>query len=190
MKSTPSITTHRALVSTSQVPHQREVSLLDVLDRVVDTGVVVDGELFLQVAEIDLINVSLKLVLSSTERLRGAQRTASRKELERQKLELKELQRDLERAQKLVPAKMSFESPQKAEHGLAKLVLTLVELIRKLMERQAMRRIQGESLSEIEIERLGLTFKALEKKMNELKDVFGIKDHELNLELGPIGNLM
>jgi hypothetical protein len=73
---------------------------------------------------------------------------------------------------------------------LAKLVLTLVELIRKLLEKQAMRRIEGGSLGEEEIEGIGETLMKLENKMKELKEIFGLKDEELNLNLGPLGDLM
>jgi len=80
--------------------------------------------------------------------------------------------------------------PKNVEKGLAKLVLTLVELIRKLMEKQAMRRVDAGSLSDEEIERIGETLMKLEDKMKELKDIFGLKDEELNLKLGPLGDLM
>lgn len=80
--------------------------------------------------------------------------------------------------------------PQTAEKGLAKLVLTLIELIRKLMEKQAMRRIESGSLTEAEIERVGETLMKLENKMQELKRSFGLEDEDLNLNLGPLGNLM
>lgn len=179
--------------SRASILHSQGTSLLDVLDRVIDKGVVVDGEVMLQVADIELVNVGLKLVLSSTERMRGLRNgrpALSKEELIHETAELKALEKNLERAVKLVPETVNADSPKKAEHGLAKLVLTLIELIRKLMERQAMRRIAGGSLTDFEVERLGLTFKALERKMEEMKQVFGIKDHELNLELGPIGNLM
>ena len=73
---------------------------------------------------------------------------------------------------------------------MAKLVLTLVELIRKLLEKQAMRRIEGGSLTDEEIERMGETLLKLENKMQELKEIFGLKDEDLNLNLGPLGNLM
>ena len=76
------------------------------------------------------------------------------------------------------------------EQGLAKLVLTLIELIRQLLERQALRRIEGGSLSEDQIERLGETFMKLEHKMEELKRTFGLSDEDLNLNLGPLGDLM
>lgn len=76
------------------------------------------------------------------------------------------------------------------EQGLAKLVLTLIELIRQLLERQALRRIEGGSLSDEQIERLGDTFMKLEHKMGELKETFGLSDEDLNLNLGPLGDLM
>lgn len=81
-------------------------------------------------------------------------------------------------------------NPENIENGLAKLVLTIVELIRKLMERQAMRRIENGSLSEEEIERIGETLMKLENKILELKELFGLKDEELNINLGPLGDLM
>jgi len=76
------------------------------------------------------------------------------------------------------------------EKGLAQLVLTLVELLRELMERQALRRIEGGSLSAEEVERLGETFMLLERRMEELKDAFGLEDEDLNLDLGPLGKLL
>ncbi|MEN6453762.1 MAG: gas vesicle protein K [Prolixibacteraceae bacterium] len=81
-------------------------------------------------------------------------------------------------------------NPDNAESGLAQLVLTLVELIRKLVEKQAIRRVEGGSLSEEEIERLGETLMKLEFKMEELKKVFNLKDEDLNINLGPLGDLM
>jgi Gas vesicle protein K len=76
------------------------------------------------------------------------------------------------------------------ERGLAQLVLTVIELLRQLMERQAIRRIEGGTLSAEEIERLGRTFMALAERMDELKQTFGLTDEDLNLDLGPLGNLM
>jgi Gas vesicle protein K len=76
------------------------------------------------------------------------------------------------------------------EKGLAQLVLTLVELIRQLMERQALRRIEGGSLSADEVERLGETFMLLEQKMEELREHFELDEEDLNLDLGPLGRLI
>ena len=79
---------------------------------------------------------------------------------------------------------------EKVEQGLAKLVLTLIELIRRLMEKQAIRRIENNSLTDEQIEELGTTFMKLDEKMQELKVVFNLEDEDLNLNLGPLGDLM
>lgn len=80
--------------------------------------------------------------------------------------------------------------PQSVERGLAQLVLTLVDLLRQLMERQAVRRMEGGTLSDEEIERLGQTFMLLERRMKELKETFGLTDKDLNIDLGPLGKLL
>lgn len=80
--------------------------------------------------------------------------------------------------------------PERVERGLAQLVLTLVELLRQLMERQALRRMESGTLTEEEVERLGETFMRLAERMEELKREFGLEDRDLNLELGPLGRLM
>ena len=74
--------------------------------------------------------------------------------------------------------------------GLAQLVLTLIELLRQLMERQAIRRVEAGRLSDEQVERLGQALMALEDRMEELKDIFGLEDRDLNLNLGPLGNLL
>ena len=80
--------------------------------------------------------------------------------------------------------------PEKVQQGLAKLVLTLIELLRQLLERQALHRIEAGSLSDDEIERMGQTFLALEERMEDLKKAFDLEGEELNLNLGPLGDLM
>jgi hypothetical protein len=80
--------------------------------------------------------------------------------------------------------------PECVEQGLAKLVLIVIELVRRLMEHQAMRRVEAGSVSDDEIERLGETFLKLGKRMDELKAAFGLQDDDLNLNLGPLGDLM
>jgi hypothetical protein len=79
--------------------------------------------------------------------------------------------------------------PEDVQRGLAQLVLTLVEVLRELMERQALRRMEAGTLHDDEIERLGMTFIALRERMDELKDLFGLTDEDLNLDLGPLGKL-
>jgi hypothetical protein len=76
------------------------------------------------------------------------------------------------------------------ERGLAQLVLTIIELLRQLMERQALRRIDVGNLSEEQVERLGWTFMELDKRMEELREQFGLTEADLNLDLGPLGNLL
>jgi hypothetical protein len=85
------------------------------------------------------------------------------------------------------PSRLNLD-PEKVEQGLVKLVLTLVELLRQLLERQAIRRMEGGSLSDEEIERLGMTLLKLAQRMEELKAHFGIDD--LNIDLGPLGKLL
>jgi CII-binding regulator of phage lambda lysogenization HflD len=79
--------------------------------------------------------------------------------------------------------------PDKVEQGLARLVLTLVELLRKLLEHQAIRRMDGNTLSDAEVERLGLALLKLESRMDELKEAFGLTDEDLRIDLGPLGQI-
>ena len=80
--------------------------------------------------------------------------------------------------------------PESVERGLAQLVLTIVELLRQLMERQAIHRVEAGGLTPDEVERLGRTLMLLEQRMEELKEQFGLEDRDLNLNLGPLGNLL
>jgi hypothetical protein len=80
--------------------------------------------------------------------------------------------------------------PERVQRGLAQLVLTIVELLRQLMERQALRRIDGGTLSDEQIERLGRTFMELDARMAELREEFGLDEEDLNLDLGPLGRLL
>jgi hypothetical protein len=102
---------------------------------------------------------------------------------------LSDLAGQLERAENLLRGRVNAD-PENLEKGLAQLVLTVIELLRQLMERQAIRRIEGGTLSAAEVERLGRTFMALAERMDELKTVFGLTDEDLNLDLGPLGQLM
>jgi len=246
----------------------REVTLFDLLDTALDRGIVVQGDATISVADVDLVFLGLKVVLTSVETMRswrrggdqgreskdnsncrtlaitqphgaqpppavngrdacpedgeGAGSERNRRESRRYKAvadtgHLPTHPRPPLRAPSafagdevpLQPTKGSPEGakcravrrprapcerlaaePEKAEKGLAKLVLTVVELLRRLLEQQAIRRMQGGSLSEEEIERMGEVFQRLEHKIKELKRVFGLEGEELNLELGPLGRLM
>lgn len=81
-------------------------------------------------------------------------------------------------------------SPENIEQGLAKLVLSLVELLRQLLERQAIRRMEGGSLNEQQVEQMGEALMTLEKKISELANHFGLTPADLNLDLGPLGRLL
>ena len=96
---------------------------------------------------------------------------------------------ELDRIRDAFPRRVNAD-PEKVEQGLAQLVLTLVELLRQLMERQALRRMEQGTLTDEQIERLGETFMKLEARMNELKAEFGLEDRDLNLHLGPLGDLL
>ena len=80
--------------------------------------------------------------------------------------------------------------PEDIEQGLAKLVLTLIEFLRQVLEHQAVRRMEGGGLSEDEIEQLGLSLLRLSEKLEEIKVVFGLEGEELNIDLGPLGKLL
>ncbi len=75
------------------------------------------------------------------------------------------------------------------ENGLAKLVLSIIELIRRLLEKQALRRMDAGTLTDEEIERVGAALMKLEEKMAEMKQIFGLADDDLNLNLGPVRSL-
>ncbi|MGW7570045.1 gas vesicle protein K [Streptomyces tendae] len=80
--------------------------------------------------------------------------------------------------------------PDTVERDLIKLVLTVVELLRQLMERQALRRVDEGDLSEDQEERIGLTLMLLDDRMTELRDRYGLRPEDLNLDLGPLGPLL
>ncbi|KAA9159289.1 gas vesicle protein K [Amycolatopsis acidicola] len=80
--------------------------------------------------------------------------------------------------------------PEATERSLVTLVLTVVELLRQLMEKQALRRVDDGDLSDEQIEAIGLTLMHLEDRMGELCDHFGVTPEDLNIDLGPLGPLL
>jgi gas vesicle protein GvpK/gas vesicle protein GvpL/GvpF len=88
------------------------------------------------------------------------------------------------------PAHRITADPENVAKGLGQLVLTIVELLRQLMERQALRRIDAGGLSAEQIERLGTTFMELDKRMEQLRTEFELEPEDLNLDLGPLGRLL
>jgi hypothetical protein len=86
-------------------------------------------------------------------------------------------------------SRINFDSAN-PEDGLAQLVLTVIELIRQIVERHAMRRVEGGTLTDQQVEDLGVALMNLEEKMEELKEIFGLDAEDLNIDLGPLGSLM
>jgi hypothetical protein len=80
--------------------------------------------------------------------------------------------------------------PDEVQRDLVRLVLTLVELVRQLMERQALRRVDSGDLSDEQVEQLGLALMRLEQAMTELRERFDIAEGDLNIDLGPLGPLL
>lgn len=81
-------------------------------------------------------------------------------------------------------------SPDDIETGVSQLVLTLVEFVRQVLEHQAVRRMEGGTLTEDEMERLGLALMRLETRLDEVRQVFGLEKDDLNIDLGPLGRLL
>lgn len=170
------------------------MTLVDALDKVLEKGAVINGDIVLRVADVDLVFLGLRLILTSVSK---AEELSGRKFSDPDKgftpedtAYIQKLQREIKRTEENIPKLIDLGSPKKAEQGLAKLVLTLVELIRKLMEKEAFRRLKRGTLSPAEIQKLGLSLKAVRKKIKEIQTIFGIEDEDLNLDLGPLGNLM
>ncbi|MFH2030730.1 MAG: gas vesicle protein GvpJ [Bacteroidota bacterium] len=170
------------------------VTLVDALDKVLEKGAVINGDIMIRVADVDLVYLGLRLILTSiskAEELSGKNFSNPDKEFTSNDIEyIQKLQREIKRAEENIPKLIDLGSPKKTEQGLAQLVLTLVELIRKLMEKEAFRRVKRGTLSKAEIQKLGLSLKAVKKKIKEVQAIFGIEDEELNLDLGPLENLM
>ncbi len=97
-------------------------------------------------------------------------------------------ERELRELARALPERINAD-PEQIESGLARLVLTLIELLRKVLEHQAIRRMDGGTLSDEEIERLGMALFKLNERMQELKSTFGLTDDDLEIDLGPLGRL-
>jgi hypothetical protein len=89
----------------------------------------------------------------------------------------------------IVPERINSD-PESVERGLVSLVLTIVELLRQLVERQAIRRVDHGDLSDDQVERIGTTLMMLDERMTELREHFGLSPEDLNIDLGPLGTLL
>ncbi len=188
------------------------IELSEVLNHILDKGVVLKGEVMLAVADIDLIQLDLGLLLTAVEsatrrpRVSGARtlglaapRPESRAEassgstMESQVVDSLDAPGDaavtpLQSVAESLPQRLNTD-PDKVENGLAKLVLTLIEVLRKVLEHQAVRRMEGGHLSDAEIEKLGVALLRLNDRMQEMKGIFGLTDDDLQIDLGPLGKL-
>jgi gas vesicle protein GvpK/gas vesicle protein GvpA/GvpJ/GvpM family len=199
-------------VSADDIFGVERIELAEVLSHVLDKGVVLRGEVMLAVADVDLVRLDLGLLLSSVEtvlRRGGATRPGapalsaarprssapmpSGSTMESQVIESLHAPSDavvapLEAVAEGLPPRLNTD-PDKVENGLAKLVLTLIEVLRKVLEHQAVRRMEGGHLSDAEIERLGVALLRLNDRMQDMKGIFGLTDDDLQIDLGPLGRL-
>lgn len=192
-------------------PEHEAPTLVGLLDGLVGQGVHVAGDLVIGLADVDLLRASLRLLVASED---TAQRTGVQPRPAPRPVAPAPDPSDgstlvgpgaprPERTPAGPPATArprpgsevgrasSIEEADREQlvRGVAQLVLTVVELLRELLERQAIRRVEAGSLSDDQVERLGIALAALEDRMAEVKDVFGVSDEDLNLDLGPLGRL-
>lgn len=104
--------------------------------------------------------------------------------------ELESLRAQLERQAALAAAPRWNADPEDVQRSVARLVLTLVEFIRQLLERQAIRRMEGGTLSPEETEAVGVALMRLEETVRDIASRFGLEPEDLNLDLGPLGRLL
>lgn len=173
--------------------NHKNASLVDALDAVIEKGAVIHGNAVIRMADLDLVAISLRLIIVSMSKLHSQQGqrvdAIHANELGDESY-MKKLEEQLERSQNHINQMINANSKAEAESGLAQLVLTLIKLIVDLVEREAIRRVEREELNPIEIQKLGLNLQTIETKLEELRLIFGLKEEDLNIDLGPIGKLL
>jgi hypothetical protein len=171
-----------------------QIDLVDALDRTLGAGVVVAGDVTLSLADVDLIHVSLRALLASVATLErdalpvaGISPGMPVRPNRQERGEVTALAPPREGTVVAVrPPREEPERGDRLEHGVVQLVLTVVELLRQLLERQALRRVEAGSLDEEQVERLGRALEKLREQMEELKRRFDFTDDDLTLRLGPL----
>jgi len=216
-------------------------SLVELVNRVLDRGVVLQGDVTISVAGVDLVYLGLNALLTSVSTARRtldrpvggtlsrpslpapdgpqtelpltstpaaaappppaepgrAKRTdpdAPASEAEAAAERFRDAAGDalasrLVEVAEAMPSRVEVD-PEGVQRDLGRLVLTIVELLRQVVEHQAVQRMEDDDLSEAQVERMGLALLRLEEKMGEIKAVFGLADEELNIDLGPLGKLL
>jgi hypothetical protein len=179
-------------------------SLLDVVDNLIDKGVALDAEVVLGLADIDLVYLRAGALLAAADRVlppkpggRRRRRAATRATMSasRRSVPPDPVGRIVET--QIAPAGSSRAVSTRADtiptddtsRSVIRLVLTLVEFVRQLLERQAVRRVREQTLTAEEIERLGRALMRLESTVHELAERHGLDRADLNLDLGPLGTL-
>ncbi len=202
---------------TTRAPSAAAVSLIDAVDLLLNRGALLTGEATLSLAGVDLVYVGLNLLITSVETMQQQGLVAGRSEPwpERQPagtgrmpgtaaprrlpdmrpppsaaMATGHLAPEQAAALASLAEHATAGSEQRPEQGLARLALALVELLRQLMERQAVRRMEGGSLAEADVERMGLALRELEQTMTAMREAFGLSAEDLNLDLGPLGRLL
>jgi hypothetical protein len=174
---------------------EKNVVLIDVVDRLLEKGAVVQGDIAIRLADIDLVYIGLRLMVTSISKvasLHGEERASQLEEaltLE-DVIYLNKLEEEIKRAEAAIPRVVDGSDAKEIEQGITRLVLTVTELLRRIMEREAVRQVKMNHLSTRETQKLGMALKALSKKMEALRTTFGLAEKDLNLDLGPLGNLM
>jgi hypothetical protein len=174
---------------------EQNVALVDVVDRILEKGAVVQGDIAIRLADIDLVYVGLRLMVTSVSKAASLQGSPKSHPLEEQLapediVYLNKLEEEIKRAEAAIPKVIEGSDAEKIEQGITRLVLTVAELLRRIMEREAVRQVKMNHLTTRETQKLGMALKALSKKMEALRTTFGLEAEDLNLNLGPLGNLM
>ncbi|MEI7524200.1 MAG: gas vesicle protein GvpJ [Mariniphaga sp.] len=170
----------------------KNATLVDALDVVIDKGAVVHGDIIIRIADLDMLAISLRVIIVSLSRLSTQQgKRVDEPHVNElgDEIYMQKLEYQIEKAQKHINQMINADTPEQIEGGLAQLVLTLIKLIVDLVEREAIRRVDRDELTQMETQKLGLNLEAIETKIEELRLVFGLKEDDLNLNLGSLGSL-
>ena len=184
-----------------------QADLAELLDRTLGAGVVVAGDLTLSLAGVELVYLNLRALLASVATLEAGGVPVPRERRDRRRARPRPPRRARRRASGRRPSSAAGapataparpkgsgsdgggDADERLERGLAQLVLTVVELLRRLMERQAIRRVEAGTLEPERVERLGQALDRLERELAALKDRFEFDDDDLTLRLGPLAGL-
>jgi hypothetical protein len=187
-------------VAPASVPSQ---SLLDIVDSLIDKGVALDTEVVLGLADIDLVYLRAGLLIAAADRVFPKQPANRRRVREGRATrhpssQTTPLAAPRAQASAALVTRLDAQgaapvptpiAPDDTSRSVIRLVLTLVEFVRQLLERQAVRRVRKRTLTPEEIERLGTALMRLESTVHELAERHGLDPADLNLDLGPLGTL-